>query len=101
MSTLPKKTSAPVVHVQARAGSISLLLRGSHANRSRQRDLGDADERVMDELGFQLDLSRVLDVRKQAAAAQEVGRRLAPIETPFDHIDGNGVRQLPLGVFDA
>jgi hypothetical protein len=79
VTALAHEADAAAAHVQPRAHAIALLWRAKHARRGIERHARDTRERVADDVGFQLELPLVVDVREHVAAAAPVGHCVTPV----------------------
>jgi hypothetical protein len=74
-----EESEAAAANVETRAHAVAVLRRCLHGDNGRQRQTADAREGVRNHLSFNLELSRIGDVRVRAAAARRVRKRRAPV----------------------
>ena len=79
VAVLAEEPEPVAAQVEAGAHPVALLGRTGHGQRRRQLEAADAPERVGDHLRLERELARVGDVAVEAAAAQRIGKRIAPI----------------------
>src|ERR1051325_5457814 len=88
VAPLANESDAAAAHVQPRTHPVALLRRPRDRWCRVQRKAADARERVADDLGLQLELPLVKDVREHVAAAAPVGDGIAPIGRRGYNLDG-------------
>ena len=79
MRPFSEETDLRPAHVQPRAHPVAMFGRCGDGHLRGKLEASDARERVGDDERFQLELTRICDVRVEAAAAQPVARRRAAI----------------------
>ncbi len=101
MRPLSIETGATVIDMQTRPHPIGALRRWGNLNRRVDRDVTETLKRVANHVGLERELARIRDVGIDAAAAQWIGERLAPIERGLDDLGHGRKCQTTFHAFDT